>query len=118
MFDWNPIKQSISAAILQLGQPAVLISISRSGFRWSPDVTETEHEVTIVDTNIAVQSVGEDANLVSTSSRAIYISAEGLEVSPKSSDRVRIGSTEYQIVESKSHSPGGIVLYYEVQIEA
>lgn len=116
---WQQTQQNISLAIGALGFEATLIKVTKSGASLFSQSTSTQdYPIMIVDTNQELASVSPDQQLVASQGRVIYLDASSLPegIEPSSSDRIRIGSVEHSIVEIARHSPGGIVLYYEIQI--
>tara|TARA_Y100000296_G_scaffold83214_1_gene113621 strand:+ start:2005 stop:2382 length:378 start_codon:yes stop_codon:yes gene_type:complete len=45
----------------------------------------------------------------------LMIAADGLDIEPKTDDRVRVGSETYQIKEVMPLNPGGVVIYWTVR---
>jgi len=53
---------------------------------------------------------------VQSKTRYIYLSPSGMTVEPEAGNKLRIGSTDYEIVDVELVQPGGITVLYQLEV--
>ena len=56
-----------------------------------------------------------DGTLVKQGDKKIYLSTDGLTVTPAASDEITLDGAVLSVIDVKPLSPGGTVVYYEIQ---
>lgn len=109
------VDAALASLATELGSGAFSIVLVRSGEQvnpWSAAGTETTFDLTGNVQSYPRSMI--DGTLIQTDDRRVMVSATG-EV-PTTADKLRIGSTDYQIISVNEKAPQGVPLYFEVQV--
>lgn len=109
----NPLYPKLEATARRLidsfGKPAKLLRTTRTGSAYNPIVTETQYDITLVETQLKLENrqdtliqVGDKAGIISTSGEA-----------PQFDDKLSFGGEVYYFVELKPLNPGGLDMLYK-----
>ncbi len=112
-FNYAAARATAERLIARFGQSATLRKVSRSGTAYAPTIDETDTTITVVDLNQRVRD--QSGTLIGQSQRTLYVSTSA-GVVPEKDDKVVIGGTEHEIGEVRALSPGGTVVFYEVDL--
>lgn len=100
--------------IAKFGQKGSLRRISHSGAEYDPVQTSEDFPCSLVDLDYSRANVAE--TLIQQGDRMVYLSTEGLSIIPTLSDKVLIGGVEQAIVDIQPLSPGGMVVFWQLQV--
>lgn len=120
-FDYTRARATADRLLTRFGQSATLRQTSTTGGDpWDPGsgtttTTDTTVTVAIIDwTNNQI-----DGTLILAQDRHVYLSAEGLGVTPALTDQLIVGGVTYTLVEPlKQINPGGTVVVYDMNARA
>lgn len=113
------MKQTASRLIARYGQAATLLRPGDVTFGpfgdpiYGPD---TEYPVTLLSATYMVELQFVGGGFVDIADRRVFVAADGLTVTPNTIDRLRIGDEALRIIRVIPLSPGGEVLFYELQV--
>lgn len=113
-FDYSRAVATASRLINRFGQTATLTQETRSGSAHDPSITETDHTVKVAVMNYSTMEV--NGTSVEATDRKVYLSTEGLSVTPSIDDKMTIGGQEHQVIAVSPLSPAGTVVFYELQV--
>lgn len=112
-FDYTRARATAQSLIRKFGQSATITRKTSSGNAWDPTNSTTGYTCQAVVLNYADNLV--DGTRIKASDRMVYVSTEGLSINPTTADTLTVGSITYTIVGVKPLSPGGTVVFWEVQ---
>lgn len=113
-FDYSRSKATASRLISRFGQSATLTQETLTGPDYNPTITETDYTVKVAVMEYSNLEV--DGSSIQQTDRMAYLSTDGLSVTPQTDDKLTIGGQEHQIINVKPLSPGGTVVFYELQV--
>ncbi|MDJ0979255.1 MAG: hypothetical protein QNI87_12080 [Erythrobacter sp.] len=111
--------RTASRLIKKHGQTATLLRAGPGGenaFGEPIPGVDTEYPCTILTATYAVDLKLITAGFIEIDDRRVFLSVEGLTIEPKTSDRIRIGGTEYNIGKITPLAPDGEVIFYELGV--
>ncbi len=114
-FNYVASRSTAERLIEQFGQTAMLTKTTKEGSERSPINTGTATEITVVDLN--VQQRDETGTLVGKFRRTLFVSTSA-GVVPEKEDKVTMGTETHDITEVRPLSPGGTVVFWEVDLDA
>lgn len=103
-------KHGQAATLLRPGEGAV---DEYGGYIPGPD---TEHPVTILTATYAVELQFIFGGLMNVGDRRVFIAVEGLNLTPATTDRMRIGGDVLRTIRVSPLSPAGDVIFWEMQV--
>ena len=112
-FDYARAQATAARLIANFGQTASLIQRTATGPSYDPTIVETSHNCTLVVLDYEQSKI--DGTLIKATDRRVFLSTEGLTVSPDTQDKLTIGGTVYSIVAIMPLSPAGTVVLWEIQ---
>lgn len=113
-FDYDKTRAMAERLIAKFGQKGSLRRISNSGPDYDPVQTSEDFTCSLVDLDHSKANVGE--TLIQQGDRMVYLSTEGLSIIPTLSNKVLIGGVEHAIVDLQPLSPGGTVVFWQLQV--
>lgn len=120
VFDYGRAEEVAQRLITKFGQTGAIRRTTGTSdpnnTPWDPSddvATTTDYACTLAVLGYATREI--DGSLIQANDRRVYVSTEGLTVSPGTLDRVVIGTAEYQIINVMPLNPAGTVVYYEIQ---
>ncbi|ENN87830.1 hypothetical protein RHSP_47807 [Rhizobium freirei PRF 81] len=113
-FDYGKARVAAERLIAKFGQKAVLRRITSAGPDYDPVQTSEDFPCSLVDLDQSQAHVAD--TLIQRGDRMVYLSTEGLSVTPTLADRVLIGGAEHAIVDIQPLSPGGTIVFWQLQV--
>lgn len=115
MVDYTSLAAAAADLIDVFGQEATLRKRgTATGPAYDPTFGADEsYTITCVDLN---QMVRDGVSLTDQTRRTLYVSTEGLSVSPEQGDRVEIGGSVHEAIEVRPLAPGGVDIMWEVDL--
>lgn len=112
-FDYAPIKAVADSLISQFGKPATLIRQEQTGPDFDPVITETETEITLVETDYSLTNRNE--SLVQAGDKLWIVQAAA---APTMADKIELDGQRFNMVDIQPLAPGPVLLMFEVQARA
>ena len=113
-FDYVTARATAARLIANFGQAAAIRRVTNTGDPYSPTQTPADTAVTCVVTDYAHRE--RDGTSVQARDRKVYVSAEGLAITPTPGDKFVLGAMVYDIVHVGPLEPGGTVILFELQV--
>ena len=113
-FDYDKTRAMAERLIAKFGQKGSLRRISHSSLDYDPVQTSEDFLCSLVDLDQSQVHVAD--TLVQRGDRMVYLSTEGLSITPTLSDRMLIGGVEHALVDIPPLSPGGTVVFWQLQV--
>lgn len=113
-FDYGKTRATAERLIAKFGQRGSLRRVVNSGPDYDPVQTSEDFLCSLVDLDQSQVHVAD--TLVQRGDRMVYLSTEGLSITPTLPDKVLIGGVEYAIVDIQPLSPGGTVMFWQLQV--
>ena len=113
-FDYDNARVMAERLIAKFGQKASLRQIVNSGPNYDPVQTSEDFACLLVDLDHNQAHVGD--TLIQRGDRMVYLSTKGLLITPTLADKVLIGGVEHAIVDLQPLSPGGTVVFWQLQV--
>lgn len=113
-FDYDKAQATAERLIAKFGQKAVLRRITSAGPDYDPVQTSEDFPCSLVDLDQSQAHVAD--TLIQRGDRMVYLSTEGLSINPTLSDRLLVGGVEHAIVDIQLLSPGGTVVFWQLQV--
>lgn len=113
-FDYGKTRATAERLIAKFGQRGSLRRVVNSGPDYDPVQTSEDFLCSLVDLDQSQVHVAD--TLVQSGDRMVYLSTEGLSITPTLPDKVLIGGVEYAIVDIQPLSPGGTVMFWQLQV--
>lgn len=113
-FDYDKARVIAERLIAKFGQKAVLRRITSAGPDYDPVQTSEDFPCSLVDLDQTQAHVAD--TLIQRGDRMIYLSTEGLSITPTLADTLLIGGVEHAIVDLRPLSPGGTVVFWQLQV--
>jgi len=119
-FDYARARATAARLLSRFGQAATLRQTSTTeGDPWDPGSgTTTTTDTTVTAAVLEYANSEVDGTLILASDRKVYVSAEGIAVTPTPADVLIVGSDQLSIVNVKPLSPAGTVVMWECQCRA
>jgi hypothetical protein len=114
-FDYARARATAERLIAKFGMAGSIQRQTNTGPAYDPTVITTDYPCTLVVLEYEDRQI--DGTLIRSTDKLIYLSTEGLAITPTEADRV-IASDTYSIVSLKPLSPAGTVLMWEIQARA
>ena len=112
-FDYSGVKATAERLIRRFGQDATLVRETQGGEPWDPVIVETEYACQAAVMDYSQSLI--DGTRIQADDRQIYLSTEGLTVTPTTSDSLSVGGVSFSIINVMPLNPGGTVVFYELQ---
>lgn len=112
-FDYTKVRGTAESLIRKFGADSTLTQNALSGPDHNPVLTPTNHacQAALLD-----YKVGEiDGTEVRRGDSKIYLSTEGLTVTPSPADTITFNAAVYQVIDVKPLEPGGTAVFWELQ---
>ncbi|MBB3381793.1 MULTISPECIES: hypothetical protein [unclassified Rhizobium] len=113
-FDYDKVRSTAERLIAKFGQKGSLRRIASAGPDYDPVQTSEDFACSFVDLDQSQVHVAD--MLIQRGDRMIYLSTEGLSITPTLADKVLIGGIEHAIVDIQPLSPGGTVVFWQLQV--
>lgn len=112
--DWQGVADEVSGALSEVGFTANLKKVSNTGGSfYDPGQSETAHTITVMQDEQRVRDGA--GTLTERTMRTLTIAADGPEI--EKGDLVVIDGTDHRISEARAVAPGGVVLFYEADLD-
>lgn len=112
-FNYANAQATAERLIAQFGQTATLTKYTSTGTAYAPSRSATGYGVIVVIMDYRNSEI--DGTLVKQGDKRIYLSTDGLTVTPATTDTITLESVVHLIIDVRPLSPGGTVVYYEIQ---
>lgn len=113
-FDYGNARVTAERLIAKFGQRGSLRRIVNSGPDYDPVQANEDFACSLVDLDHSQAHVGD--TLIQRGDRIVYLSTAGLSITPTLADKVLIGDVEHSIVDLQPLSPGGTVVFWQLQV--
>ncbi|SCB25379.1 hypothetical protein [Rhizobium multihospitium] len=113
-FDYDKARVTAERLIAKFGQKVLLRRITSVGPDYDPVQTSEDFPCSLVDLDQTQAHVAD--TLIHRGDRMVYLSTEGLSVTPTLADKVLIGGVEHAIIDIQPLSPGGTVVFWQLQV--
>ncbi|MFT4184435.1 MAG: hypothetical protein QM636_21245 [Rhizobium sp.] len=113
-FDYDRMRATAERLIAKFGQTGSLRRIANAGPDYDPVQTSAAFACLLVDLDHSEAHVAD--TLIQRGDRMVYLSTEGLSITPTLADRLVIGGVEHAIVDVQPLSPGGTVVLWQLQV--
>ncbi|MBN8951444.1 MULTISPECIES: hypothetical protein [unclassified Rhizobium] len=113
-FDYDRARATAARLIAKFGQKGSLRRTTNAGPDYDPVQTSEDFDCSLVDLDQSQAHVAD--TLIQRGDRMVYLSTEGLSITPMLSDRLLIGGVEHAIVDIQPLSPGGTVVFWQLQV--
>lgn len=113
-FDYDKARATAARLITKFGQKGSLRRIASAGPDYDPVQTSEDFACSFVDLDRSQAHVAD--TLIQRGDRMVYLSTEGLSITPTLADKVLIGGIEHAIVDIQPLSPGGMVVFWQLQV--
>lgn len=104
--------------IAKYGQAAEILRAgdgTTDGFGGYTPGPDTIHHCTVVVATFTVNQEFIAAGIMDVGDQRLLVSVDGLAITPKTTDKIKIGETTLGIVRVAPHAPGDILYFWEVQ---
>ena len=116
--DYAAIAGDAGAGIAEAGMPALILrkGIITGGSEHSPTrALDDAHACTVIQ--ISLSKLIRNGSLVEGATAAYMLSTVGLAIEPGTKDRFRVGGVDYAILKVDPFAPGGVTVYYTLQVK-
>lgn len=113
-FDYTGLRATAQRLLSRFGQSATLTRRAASGTAYDPTISETGYTVTVAVMEYSNRE--REGALIQTGDKKVYLSTEGLSITPTVADTLTVGGAKHEIVNVMHLDPGGTVLMYELQV--
>ncbi|AGB71749.1 MULTISPECIES: hypothetical protein [Rhizobium] len=113
-FDYDKARATAERLITKFGQRGSLRRITNAGPDYDPVQTREDFACSLVDLDHSQAHIAD--TLIQRGDRMVYLSTEGLSITPTLADRMLIGGIEHAIVDIQPLSPGGTVVFWQLQV--
>lgn len=119
-FDYARARQTADRLLTRFGQSATLRQTTVSGGDgWDPGSGDTVVTDTTITVAVLEYEVGQiDGTVIQNGDRRVFVSAQGVGVTPAPADVLIVGSDQLRIVNVKPLSPASTVVMWECQCRA
>jgi hypothetical protein len=111
-FDYTRSRATAERLIAKFGMAGAIRRQTNSGPAYDPTTIDTDYPCTLVVLEYDDSKI--DGTLIRRTDKLIYLSTQGLSITPADSDRI-IAGEEFSIANIKPLSPAGLTLFYEIQ---
>lgn len=117
-FDYARARATADRLLTKFGRTATLRQTSTSGGDpWDPGSgTTTTTDTTVTAAVLEYANSEIDGTIILASDRKVYVSAEGIAVTPVPADVLIVGPDTLSIVNVKPLNPAGTVVMWELQV--
>lgn len=112
-FNYARSRATAERLIARFGQDGAIRRVVNSGPDWDPVQTIEDFACKLVDLDYEEKNI--DGTLIMRGDRMVYLSTAGLTLEPQLSDKVLIGGTEHAIQNVLPLSPGGFIVFWQLQ---
>ena len=112
-FDYSRSRATAERLIARFGMPGAIRRAVPTGTSYDPDLADTDYACQLVVMNYEDREV--DGTLILASDKKIYASTAGLPITLERSDKIVASGVAYSIEKLKPLSPGGVIVFWEVQ---
>ncbi|WFU07650.1 hypothetical protein QA646_09930 [Rhizobium sp. CB3090] len=113
-FDYAKTRATAARLIAKFGQKGSLRRITNTGPDYDPVQTSEDFACSLVDLDQSQSYIAD--TLIQRGDRMVYLSIEGLSITPTLADKVLIGGIEHAIIDIQPLSPGGTVVFWQLQV--
>lgn len=113
-FDYDKARATAERLIAKFGQKGSLRRTSNSGPDYDPVQVGEDFSCSFVDLDQSQAHVAD--TLIQRGDRMVYLSTEGLSITPTLAHKLLIGGAEHAIVDIQPLSPGGTVVFWQLQV--
>ncbi|WP_267550075.1 hypothetical protein [Rhizobium rhizogenes] len=114
VFDYGKARATAERLIAKFGQRGSLRRITSAGPDYDPVQISEDFACLLVDLDHNQTHIGD--TLIQRGDRLVYLSTKGLSITPTLADKVLIGGVEHAIVDLQPLSPGGTVVFWQLQV--
>jgi len=111
-FDYTRTRATAERLIARFGTTGAIRRSAFTGPAYDPTVIATDHPCSLVTLDYDDSRV--DGTLIRKSDRLVYLSTQGLAITPALGDAIVAGAV-YRIIDIKPLSPAGVIVFWEIQ---
>lgn len=112
-FNYTRARATAERLIAKFGRSAALRRTTNSGTAYAPTRTPVDHPCRCAV--LAYADTAIDGTRIKASDKQIYLSTAGLTIEPTTADEIVLDAVAHSIVAVKPLSPGGVVVFWEIQ---
>lgn len=112
-FDYNKSVTTANRLINKFGQTGSIERQVNSGSGWNPSQDVKNYACRLVVLYYLAKDI--DGTLIKSGDLKVYIPAYGLEVTPKTTDKIVFNGVKHTVVAVTELSPAGVPIYYLCQ---
>jgi len=113
-FDYDRARATAARLIVKFGQKGSLRRVTSTGPDYDPVQANADFACSLVDLDQSQLHVAD--TLIQRGDRMVYLSTQGLSIEPTLADRLLIGGVEHAIVDIQPLSPGGVAVFWQLQV--
>ncbi len=113
-FDYDKARAAAERLIAKFGQKGSLRRTSNSGPDYDPVRVGEDFACSFVDLDQSQVHVAD--TLIQRGDRMVYLSTEGLSITPALADKLLIGGVEHSVVDIQPLSPSETVVFWQLQV--
>ncbi|SCB52460.1 hypothetical protein [Rhizobium lusitanum] len=113
-FDYDRARATAERLIAKFGQKGSVRRIRSAGPDYDPVQMSEDFLCSFVDLDQSQAHIAD--TLIQRGDRMVYLSTEGLSITPTLADKMLIGGVEHAIVDIQPLSPGGTVVFWQLQV--
>jgi hypothetical protein len=111
-FDYAEMQAVAEELIAEFGTTGAVRRQTNTGRGYDPTVITTDYPCKLVV--LEYEDAKIDGTLIKRTDKLIYLSTEGLAITPTEADKISSGDT-FSIINIKPLSPAGLTVFYEIQ---
>lgn len=112
-FDYSRTRATAARLIKKFGQSVQVRRTIKIGPDWDPTFTEENYSALAAVLDYTDREI--NGTLILAGDKKVFVSTEGLSITPELSDKLSIGGLVHSIMQVKPLSPAGLVVFWELQ---
>lgn len=112
-FDYDRSAATADRLIDKSGQQGTITRMENTGPAWNPIQSKVNYPCRLVVLKYSAKDI--DGSLIKAGDKKVYVSAIGLKIEPKTTDKLIIQGKENTIISVDQLNPAGTVVYYICQ---
>jgi hypothetical protein len=113
-FDYSRTIETADRLITRYGQVGAIRKLVNTGKAYDP--TQTLEDTSVTLAVLEYEDSKLDRGPIRTGDKQVFVSAKGLPISIKPTDKCVIGGEQHDIVNVKPLAPAGTVVMYQLQV--
>jgi phosphopantothenate synthetase len=117
MFNYQRAQETASRLIASFGEGGKpngsIVRTSKTGPAWEPVTQQTAYSVKLV--TMEYSDKNRESQLIQVGDKKVYVSVNGLPITPTEADRVVVDGVSHAIISVKKVRPANVTVFYELQ---